>query len=123
MDRLLKEEKKYIVDLCKKIQKSGCNVILLQKSILREAVSELALHFLAKMKVMVVKDIDRDQIDFISRTIKATPCAHIDHLKPEMLGSAALVVEESAGGNQKIVKVTGCPNQGETVSVLLRGSN
>jgi len=60
MDRLLKEEKKYIVDLCKKIQKSGCNVILLQKSILREAVSELALHFLAKMKVMVVKDIDRD---------------------------------------------------------------
>jgi len=60
MDRLLKEEKKYIVELCKKIQKSGCNVILLQKSILREAVSELALHFLAKMKVMVVKDIDRD---------------------------------------------------------------
>ena len=29
MDRLLKEEKKYIVDLCKKIQKSGANVLLL----------------------------------------------------------------------------------------------
>ena len=70
-----------------------------------------------------MKDIDRDQIDFISRTIKATPVAHIDHLKPEMLGSADLVVEESAGGSQKVVKVTGCPNQGETVSVLLRGSN
>lgn len=123
MDRLLKEEKKYLVDLCKKIQKSGCNVILLQKSILREAVSELALHFLAKMKIMVVKDIERDQIDFISRTIKATACAHIDHLKPEMLGKADLVCEESAGGSQKIIKVTGCPNQGETVSVLLRGSN
>ncbi len=123
MDRLLKEEKKYIVDLCKKIQKSGANVLLLQKSILREAVSELALHFLAKMKIMVVKDIDRDQIDFISRTIKATPVAHIDHLKAEWLGTAALVVEESAGGSQKVVKVTGCPNQGETVSVLLRGSN
>ena len=40
-----------------------------------------------------------------------------------MLGKADLVVEESAGGSQKIVKVTGCPNQGETVSVLLRGSN
>ena len=123
MDRLLKEEKKYLVDLCKKIQKSGANVLLLQKSILREAVSELALHFLAKMKIMVVKDIDRDQIDFISRTIKATPVAHIDHLKAEMLGTAELVVEESAGGSQKVVKVTGCPNQGETVSVLLRGSN
>lgn len=123
MDRLLKEEKKYIVELCKKIQKSGANVLLLQKSILREAVSELALHFLAKMKVMVIKDIDREQIDFISRTIQATPVAHIDHLSPEKLGKADLVVEESAGGSQKIVKVTGCPNKGETVSVLLRGSN
>lgn len=123
MDRLLKEEKKYLVDLCKKIQKSGANVLLLQKSILREAVSELALHFLAKMKIMVVKDIDRSQVDFISRTIKCTAIAHIDHLKPEMLGKADLVVEESAGGSAKIVKVTGCPNQGETVSVLLRGSN
>jgi T-complex protein 1 subunit delta len=123
MDRLLKEEKKYLVDLCKKIQKSGANVLLLQKSILREAVSELALHFLAKMKIMVIKDIDRDQIDFISRTVKAQPVAHIDHLKPEMLGTADLCVEESAGGSSKIIKVTGCPNQGETVSVLLRGSN
>lgn len=62
-------------------------------------------------------------MDFISRTIKATPVAHIDHLKPEMLGRADLVQEESAGGSSKIVKVTGCPNQGQTVSVLLRGSN
>lgn len=60
MDRLLKEEKKYLVDMCKKIQKSGANVLLLQKSILREAISELSLHFLAKMKIMVVKDIERD---------------------------------------------------------------
>jgi len=97
--------------------------LLLQKSILREAVSELALHFLAKMKIMVVKDIDRSMVDFISRSIKCTPIAHIDHLKPDMLGKADLVVEESAGGSAKIVKVTGCPNQGETVSVLLRGSN
>jgi len=97
--------------------------LLLQKSILREAVSELALHFLAKMKIMVVKDIDRSMVDFISRSVKCTPIAHIDHLKPDMLGRADLVVEESAGGSAKIVKVTGCPNQGETVSVLLRGSN
>jgi T-complex protein 1 subunit delta len=69
MDRLLKEEKKYILELVKKIIASGANVLLLQKSILREAVSDLALHFLAKKKIMVIKDIERDQIDFISRTI------------------------------------------------------
>jgi T-complex protein 1 subunit delta len=72
---------------------------------------------------MVIKDIERDQIDFISRTIKATPCAHIDHFTADKLGTAELVVEESHGGSAKIVKVLGCPNKGQTVSVLLRGSN
>jgi T-complex protein 1 subunit delta len=78
MDRLLKEEKKYILDLVKKIIASGANVLLLQKSVLREAASDLALHFLAKKKIMVIRDIDRDQIDFISRTTGAIPVAHID---------------------------------------------
>lgn len=123
MDRLLKEEKKYIIDLVKKIIASGANVLLLQKSILREAISDLCLHYLAKKNVMVIKDIDRNEIDFISRTIKAVPVAHIDQLSKEKLGHADLVQEVSAGGSSKIVKVTGCPNQGQTVSVLLRGSN
>lgn len=35
MDRVLKEERNYILNLCKKIKKSGCNVLLIQKSILR----------------------------------------------------------------------------------------
>lgn len=123
MDRLLKEEKRYILDLVKKIIASGANVLLLQKSVLREAVSDLALHFLAKKKIMVIKDIDRHDIDFISRTINATPVAHIDQFTKDKLGSAGLVVEESAGGNHKFVKVLQCPNQGKTVSILLRGSN
>ena len=72
---------------------------------------------------MVIKDIDRDQIDFISKTINATPVAHIDHFTKEKLGSAGLVEEVTAGGEKKIVKVTGCPNSGKTVSILLRGSN
>ena len=35
MDKLLREERQYILEICKKIKKSGCNVVLLQKSILR----------------------------------------------------------------------------------------
>lgn len=123
MDRILKEERKYILELVKKITATGCNVLLIQKSILRDAVNDLALHFLAKKNVMVIKDIDRDQIDFISRTISAVPVAHIDHFTKEKLGTANLVEEVTAGGERKIVKVTGCPNAGKTVSILLRGSN
>jgi T-complex protein 1 subunit delta len=122
MDRLLKEERKHIVGLVKKVVATGVNVLLLQKSILRDAVSDLALHFLAKKGIMVIKDIDRNDVDFISRTINATPVAHIDQFTKEKLGHAGLV-EETSAGNAKIIKVTQCPNQGKTVSVLLRGSN
>lgn len=53
--------------MCKKIKKTGCNVILVQKSILRDAVNELSLHFLSKLKIMVISDIERDDVEFISR--------------------------------------------------------
>jgi T-complex protein 1 subunit delta len=60
MDRIIKEERQYILGIIKKIIASGANVLLLQKSVLREAINDLALHFLAKKKIMVIKDIDRD---------------------------------------------------------------
>lgn len=123
MDRIIKEERQYILGIIKKIIQSGANVLLLQKSVLREAINDLALHFLAKKKIMVIKDIDREDIDFISKTIGATPVAHVDQFKADKLGSAGLVEEVSAGGSSKIVKVTGCPNDAKTVSILLRGSN
>ena len=109
MDRILKEERKYIVQLVKKIVASGCNVLLIQKSILRDAVNELALHFLAKKNIMVIKDIDRDDVEFICKTINAIPVPHVDQFTKDKLGTAGLVEESSAGGDKKIVKVTGCP--------------
>eukprot|EP00117_Sycon_ciliatum_P033547 scpid79792/ scgid25795/ T-complex protein 1 subunit delta; CCT-delta len=122
MDRILKEERKHIIGLVKKVAATGCNVLLIQKSILREAVNDLSLHFLSKKNIMVIKDIERDQIDFISKTTGAIPVAHIDHFTSEKLGQADLVCEVSAS-EKKIVKVTGCRSQQKTVSILVRGSN
>ena len=67
MDRILKEERQYLLELSKKIKKAGCNVLLIQKSILRDAVNEMSLHFLAKLKIMVIKDIERDEVEFICK--------------------------------------------------------
>jgi T-complex protein 1 subunit delta len=78
MDRIMKEERKYIADLVKKIVKSGANVLLIQKSILRDATNELSLHFLAKKGIMVIKDVERNDVEFICKTIGCTPVAHID---------------------------------------------
>ena len=125
VDRILREERQYILNICKKIKASGCNVLLIQKSILRDAVSDMALHFLSKLKIMVIKDIERDQIEFVSKTLGCTPAASLDHFKPEVLG-AAKCVERVALGEKKITKVTGVAGKGgkaKTASIILRGSN
>ncbi|XP_065068616.1 T-complex protein 1 subunit delta-like [Rhopilema esculentum] len=122
MDRVLREERQYILDICKKIKKAGCNVLLIQKSILRDAITDMGLHFLAKMKIMVVRDVERDEVEFICKTIGCRPIASLDHFTPEMLASADLV-EECSTGVEKVVKVTGIQNPGRTVSILVRGSN
>lgn len=122
MDRVLKEERAYILNIVKKIKACGCNVLLIQKSILRDAVNELALHFLAKMKIMVIKDIERDDVEFVCKSLNCKPIASVDHLFPESLGSAELV-EEVTTGQSKLVKMTGVANPGKTVSVICRGVN
>eukprot|EP00696_Hemimastix_kukwesjijk_P012474 gnl/Hemi2/25685_TR8624_c0_g1_i1.p1 gnl/Hemi2/25685_TR8624_c0_g1~~gnl/Hemi2/25685_TR8624_c0_g1_i1.p1 ORF type:complete len:535 (+),score=204.76 gnl/Hemi2/25685_TR8624_c0_g1_i1:54-1658(+) len=122
MDRLLKEERNHLLNMCKIIQKSGCNVLLIQKSIMRDATNELALHFLAKMKIMVVKDVERDDIEFVSKTVGLTPIASIEGMSADKLGHAQLV-EECGTSEGKVIKITGVRNPGRTVSVLLRASN
>lgn len=122
MDRIMKEERKYIAAMINKIVKSGANVVLVQKSILRDATSELSEHFLAKKGIMVIKDIERNEVAFICKTLNCTPVAHIDQLTPEKLGFAKLIEEQSMSDDSKVVKVTGVTNV-NTVSILVRGSN
>jgi T-complex protein 1 subunit delta len=122
IDRILKDERKYILKLIKPIIKSGCNVLLIQKSILRDAVNDLALHYLAKKKIMVVKDIERGDVEFISQSLGCTPIADSDTFSKDKLGEAELAQEENTPSG-KIIKVTGVKNPGRTVSILVRGSN
>ena len=42
-----------------------------------------------------MRDVERDDIEFISRTLGCLPIAHVDHMRPEKLGHAKLVEEES----------------------------
>ncbi|KAL9644479.1 hypothetical protein ABK040_009345 [Willaertia magna] len=121
IDRILREERAYLLNICKQIKKEGCNVLLIQKSILRDATTEMSLHFLAKMGIMVVQDIDRKDVEFIAKTLNCKPIASIDSFKKEKLGSAELV-EEINTGDGRIVKMTGIPSQGKTVTALVRSS-
>merc|ERR1719195_2321507 len=122
MDRVLREERAYILNIVKQIKKAGCNVLLVQKSILRDALSDLAIHFFDKMKIMVVKDIEREDIEHVCKSLGCSPIASLDHFTPDKLADAGLV-EEVPAGTSKVVKITGIAKPGHTVSILMRGSN
>jgi len=122
MDRVQREQRKYILNIVNAISKTGANVILLQKSVLRDAICDTALHFLNKKGILVVKDVDRNEVDFVCRTIGCQPVASIEGLTAEKLGFAEKVEEVSTSGGS-IVKITGLKQMSKTVTVLLRGSN
>jgi T-complex protein 1 subunit delta len=122
MDKILKEERQYLLNMCKKIKKTGCNVLLIQKSILRDAVNDLSLHFLAKLKIVVIKDIERDEIEFIAKSTGCKPVADIEAFTEDKLGYADLV-EEAQSSGARVVKVTGVKNPGKTVSIVCTGAN
>ncbi|KAI9694467.1 MAG: T-complex protein 1 subunit delta [Bathelium mastoideum] len=122
MDKILKEERAYLLNMAKKIKKSKCNVLLIQKSILRDAVNDLSLHYLAKLNILAVKDIERDEVEFICRSTGCKPIADIDSFTEDKLGSADLVEEVQTSG-ARIVKVTGVKAAAQTVSIVCRGAN
>jgi len=123
MDKILREERKYILKMCKKIKKSGCTLLLVQKSILRDAVNDLSLHFLQKLGIAVIRDIERDDVEYICKSLGCRPIAHIDGFLPEKLGCAGLAEESSISGKGRVVKITQVANPGRTCSILIRGSN
>jgi T-complex protein 1 subunit delta len=108
--------------MVKKVVASGANVLLIQKSILKDATNELSLHFLAKKGIMVVQDIERDEIDFICKSIGAIPIAHIDHMSSDKFGHAGICEMYRLSDDTKIFKIGGLKHS-KTVSVLVRGSN
>ena len=125
MDKILKEERTYLLNMVKKIKKAKCNVLLIQKSILRDAVNDLSLHFLYKLGIMAIKDIERDEVEFICKSTGCKPIADIDSFTEDKLGSADLVEEVSNLGS-RYVRVSGVKLSAtapKTVSIVARGAN
>ncbi|MBW0485709.1 hypothetical protein O181_025424 [Austropuccinia psidii MF-1] len=122
LDKIFKEEKKYLIELCRTISKTGCNVVLIQKSILRDAVNETALFILSKLKILTIKDVERDEIEFICKTLGCKPIADIEAFTADKLGEADLVEEVSMNGT-KTVRISGIKNPGRTASILCTAAN
>jgi T-complex protein 1 subunit delta len=126
MDKILKEERQYLLNMVKKIQKTKCNVLLIQKSILRDAVNELSLHFLSRLKILAIKDIERDEVEFLCKSLGCKPVANVDSFTEDKLGTADLIEEVQSSG-ARYVKITGIKAPvnpvSQTVSIVARGAN
>jgi T-complex protein 1 subunit delta len=122
MDKILKEERTYLLNMVKKIKKAKCNVLLIQKSILRDAVNDLSLHFLSKLNILAVRDIERDEVEFLCKSLGCKPIADIDSFTEDKLASAELIEEIQSSGS-RVVKISGVKGPGQTVSILCRGAN
>ena len=126
MDRILREERTHILNLCKRIKKAGCTVLLVQKSILREGVSELALHYLSKLRIMCVADLERDEIEWIGRALGIRPIADPEGFVEERLGLVELAVEEDVSPTAKLVRIVpmaAAASPRGTASILVRGGS
>ncbi|KAM0686937.1 T-complex protein 1 subunit delta [Conglomerata obtusa] len=112
MEKIIKEEREYLLDICKKVKKSGAEVIVVQKSILRESVNDLALHFLTKLNILVIDDVSREDIKFICEKLDLNPS-----VDPDAIETKECLLEENLESEALITRIIcdkGC-------SVIVRG--
>jgi T-complex protein 1 subunit delta len=128
MERVVREEKKHVLEICKKIKEKDIHLILMQKSIVRESVSELGIHFLEKLGVHVVDDIERADIEFYIEKLGILPVVDASDIRPEMVRK--MEAEEIECDEKNMICLRGAKNtSGEefriagVCSVILKGTD
>lgn len=69
IEEIIKEEREYVFNLVKKLKVNRVEVAFVQKSILKESVSDLAEYFLNKLKIKFFV-LEREEIEEISRVFE-----------------------------------------------------
>ncbi|MDR2544851.1 MAG: TCP-1/cpn60 chaperonin family protein [Methanobrevibacter sp.] len=111
----LDNEEEMIKDMVDKIIKSGANVLFCQKGI-----DDLALHYLSKAGIFVVKRTKKSDIKRLEKATGAKLVTSIDDVVPENLGEAGLVYEKKVF-DQILTFVKESKNP-KASSIILRGS-
>mmetsp|Transcript_41978 Transcript_41978/g.65589 ORF Transcript_41978/g.65589 Transcript_41978/m.65589 type:complete len:511 (+) Transcript_41978:116-1648(+) len=123
LDKILRIRKKYAQSIGRKIKGSGCNVMILQKSLIKENICEITMQILAQLQILLIKDVDREDGDRICQIFGCKPIADINSFSPRYLGTA-ISVEERKYFDEKIVFLKKLKNNNSNaISVILRGSN
>ncbi|KAI5186485.1 T-complex protein 1 subunit delta [Nematocida homosporus] len=114
MEAVVREEKAHVLALCKTIKDLGLDLLIIQKSIVRESLSELALHFLDRLGVLVVDDVERKEVELCAEQLSLSPVVDINEIKESMVGE--YLVEDLEG----YVKIQ---VESKVCTVILRGTD
>ncbi|KAA6401194.1 MAG: putative T-complex protein 1 subunit delta [Streblomastix strix] len=119
MRRTVERERRYILDICKKIKACGITVLLVQKSILRDALDSMAKFYLAKLNVMVIEEVERDEVPFVCDALGCLPIAsleQLDQLANEIENEKKGVKQETDVGKKNKQRVLGKAKKVEEVT-------
>ncbi|MDD1731878.1 MAG: thermosome subunit gamma [Methanosaeta sp. NSM2] len=111
--QFMEQEKARIKEAADKVIASGATAVFCQKGI-----DDLAQHHLANAGIIALRRVIKKDLDRLARATGATIVTGLDELKPEDLGTAALV-EEKRIGSGIMTFVSGTKNHSATL--LLRG--
>ena len=114
MDAFMREEENMLKEMVKKIVARGANVVICQKGI-----DDLAQHFLARKKILVVRRVKKSDMEKLSKATGGKTVTNLDDMTKADLGYAELV-EERKIGDDKMTFIEGCKNP-RSVTILIRG--
>jgi len=114
MHSFLDEEERMLKEMANKICKSGANVVFCEKG-----VDDMALHFLAKAGVLVVKSVSSSDMEKLARATGGKILASVEDLTSDALGNAKKV-EEAKIGDDKLIYIRDCKNP-KAVTIVIRG--
>lgn len=117
IEDLVRDEKNYIRQMCKKIYESGAEILIVQKSIIKEPVSNLSRHYLKKLGIHV-EIIDRQDFEKIANQLDLKISTRSDSISCNNL---EILVKES--GIEKIASLKSLDPELQTVTVLVSASD
>ena len=111
-----KSEEEALEKRIKAIAATGCNVVVSGSS-----VGEMAMHFLEREKIMVIKLTSKFELRRLCRAVGATSLLKLDPPTPDELGFASSMRMKEIGSN-KVIIVEQTENVNSVGTILLRGA-
>lgn len=116
--KLAELERKYFLDMVKRVKDSGANLVLCQWGF-----DDEANHLLMQEKLPAVRWVGGVEIELIAIATGGRIVPRFEELTPEKLGRAKLVREVSFGTTKdRMLFIEGCPNT-KAVTIFIRGGN